>query len=156
MVRRLLATVPASTAASTLVEAGADVVYDGPAERFTLGTWWRGTTSSSIVDEVLALSPLVEEMLDELAESPLVASLASRFVGRIVSEVLPANKAVAEKIPGLGWLMSFGASAARKVMGGAEKQFEQLLGDTAGKGAVFAMRRLNKIVVDTMSRPDAA
>ncbi|HET7689221.1 MAG TPA: hypothetical protein VFK41_02500 [Nocardioidaceae bacterium] len=151
--RKLLATIPASTAASTLVEAGADVVYDGPADAFTASDLVAQDHVEQIVDEVLALAPLVERMLDELTESPLVASLASRFVGRIVNDVLSANKAVAEKIPGLGGLMSLGAGAAGKVMGATEKQFEQLLGDTAGKGAVFAMRRLNKIVVDTLKDP---
>ncbi|HSV39370.1 MAG TPA: hypothetical protein VLI04_11480 [Nocardioidaceae bacterium] len=153
VVRKLLASVPASTAASTLVEAGADVVYAGPGERFAAEDLVAQDHVEQIVDEVLALAPLVERMLDELSDSPLVASLASRFVGRIVNDVLSANKAVAEKIPGLGGLMSLGAGAAGKVMGATEKQFEQLLGDTAGKGAVFAMRRLNKIVVDTLRDP---
>ena len=38
-------------------------------------------------------------------------------------------------------------------MGAADKQFEQLLGDTAGKGATFAVRRLNAILLDTLRDP---
>jgi hypothetical protein len=153
VVRRLLATVPPSTAASTLVAAGADVVYAGPAEPFTLSELIAGDHVEVLVDELLAMSPLVERALDEITDSPLVATIASRFVGRIVGDVLQANRSVAEKIPGVGSLMSLGTNAATRVMGAADKQLEQLLGDTAGKGAAFAMRRLNKIVVDTLNDP---
>jgi hypothetical protein len=38
-------------------------------------------------------------------------------------------------------------------MGAADKQFEALLGDTAGKSATFAVRRLNKIVLETLQDP---
>lgn len=153
LVHRLLATVPASSGATTLVEAGADVVHAGPTERFTAGELIAREHVESILDEMLALQPVVAEALDRLTESPLVASVASRFVPRVVADVLQANRQVAEKIPGVGSLVNLGAGAASRVMGSAEKQFEQLLGDTAGKGAVFAMRRLNKIVVDTMKDP---
>lgn len=153
VVHRLLATVPASSGASTLVEAGADVIHAGPTEAFALGELISREHVESIIDEILTLHPVVADSLDRLTESPLVASVASRFVQRVVADVLSANKAVAEKIPGVGSLMNLGAGAASRVMGSAEKQFESLLGDTAGKGAVFAMRRLNKIVVDTMKDP---
>jgi hypothetical protein len=35
----------------------------------------------------------------------------------------------------------------------ADKQVQSLLGDTAGKGAAFAVRRLNKVVMDTLNDP---
>jgi len=153
VVRRLLATAPASTAASTLVAAGADVVHTGPDHTFTLSELIASDHVEILVDELLGMSPFVERALDELTDSPLIATLASRFVGRIVGDVLQANRSVAEKIPGVGSLMSLGTSAATRVIGAADKQIEQLLGDTAGKGAAFAMRRLNKIVVDTLEDP---
>jgi hypothetical protein len=145
--------VPASTAASTLVAMTADVAYDGPAEQFTLADLIDRDHVEGLVDEALGLTDLAEKFLDQLTESPLVATMAARFVGRIVNDVVAANRAVAEKIPGVGSLVSFGANAAGRVMGAADKQFEQLLGDTAGKGAVFAMRRLNKVVLDTLRDP---
>ena len=153
VVHRLLSTVPASTAASTLVEAGADVIHQGPAEAFSAADLIEREHVESIVDEALSLHPLVADMLDQLTQSPLVANVASRFMTRIVADVLQANRNVAEKIPGVGSLMKLGAGAASSVLGAADKQFEQLLGDTAGKGAVFAMRRLNKIVVETLKDP---
>ena len=96
---------------------------------------------------------MLERALERLTESPLVGTAASRFMGRIVGEVLQANRAVTDKVPGLGALMSFGTSAASKVVGAADKQFEGLIGDTVGKGGTFAVRRLNKIVIETLRDP---
>jgi hypothetical protein len=151
--RLLLDKVPASTAASTLVQVAADVAYAGPAEQFTLADLIDRDHVASLTDEVLGNADLAERFLDSLTESPLVATLASRFVGRIVSDVVQMNQAMADKIPGVGSLVSFGTSAAGKMFGAADKQLQQVLGDTAGKSAVFAMRRLNKIVVETLKDP---
>lgn len=153
VVRRLLATVPASTAAGELVRGGTKVVLDGPAEPFSVSELVERDQFEALVDQVLGATHLAKEALDQLAESPLVGTVASRFVGRLVGEVLQANQAVADKVPGLGSLMSFGTSAASRVMGAADKQFEALVGGTAGKGATFAVRRLNKIVLETLQDP---
>ena len=151
--RRLVATVPSSAAAAELVRGATTVLYEGPDEPFAIGDLVAREHVEALVDEVLGATHLAKDALDQLAESPLVATVASRFVGRLVGEVLQANQAVADKIPGLGSLMSLGTSAASKVMGAADKQFEALLGDTAGKSATFAVRRLNKIVLETLQDP---
>jgi hypothetical protein len=151
--RRLVATIPSSAAAGELVRGATTVIYEGPEEPFAIGDLVTREQVEALVDEVLGATHLAKDALDRLAESPLVATVASRFVGRLVGEVLQANQAVADKIPGLGSLMSFGTSAASKVMGAADKQFEALLGDTAGKSATFAVRRLNKIVLETLQDP---
>lgn len=147
--------VPPSTAASTLVVQAADVIWDGPHTAFTLADVVDRENVALLTDEALALTDLVETFLDRVADSPVAAGLAARFVGRLVNDVIQANRAVAEKIPGVGSLVSFGASAAGKVIGAADKQLESLIGDTAGKGAAFAMRRLNKVIVETMKDPSA-
>ncbi|MFL6105993.1 MAG: hypothetical protein ACJ72L_03450 [Marmoricola sp.] len=151
--RLIAATVPSSTAASTLVEAAADTLYDGPAESFTLSDLIDREHVASLADEALDNVALVEKLLDDLTRSPLVATLASRFVGRIVNDVVQMNQAVADKIPGVGSLVSFGTKAAGSMLGAADKSLQQVLGDTAGKGASFAMRRLNKVVVETLKDP---
>lgn len=151
--RMLAETVPPSTAASTLVETAADVVHDGPAEPFTPSELIEREHVEALTDEALLMLDSVEQVLDKLAESPMVAGMAARFMGRIVNDVLSANRAVAEKIPGVGGIVSLGASVAGRAKGVADKQFEALLGDTAGKGATFAMRRLNKVVVDMLRDP---
>ncbi len=104
-------------------------------------------------DRLKLVPPSAETELERLTDSPLVGTMASRFMGRIVGEVLQANKAVADKVPGLGSLMSFGTSAASKVMGAADRQFEGLIGDTVGKGGTFAVRRLNRIIIETLQDP---
>ena len=154
IVRRALLSAPASTGAAELVDAATDVVYAGPAVPFTAGELVVREQVEALIDELLGMSAIVERSLERLTDSPLVGTVASRFMGRIVGEVLQANRAVAGKVPGLGSLMDFGTSAASKVIeGAADKQFESLIGDTAGKGAQFAVRRLNRIIVETLRDP---
>lgn len=153
LVRTVLAVVPASTAATTLVEMVADVVYDGPADEFTLADVIDRENVERLADELLGSASLLGTALDDLTRSPLVTSMASRFVTRIVTDVLQSNRAMAERIPGVGSIVALGANAAGRVVGAADKQFEAVLGDTAAKGAAFAMRRLNRIVVEILEDP---
>ncbi len=153
VVTRLLQSVPGSAAAGAVVEVLADIVHDGPADRHPLGELVAREQVEALLDRLIALSPVLEGALERLTASPLVGTVASRFMGRIVGEVLQANKAVTDRVPGLGSLMSFGTSAASKVMGAADKQFEGLIGDTMGRGGTYAVRRLNKILVETVRDP---
>lgn len=153
LVRLLVSKVPPSTAASTLVGVAADVAYDGPDEPFTLADLIDREHVASLADEVLGMTDLAERFLDDLTESPLVATLASRFVGRIVNDVVAMNQAVADKIPGVGSLVSFGTKSAGRVLGAADKGLQSVLGDAAGKSATFAMKRLNNVVIETLKDP---
>lgn len=150
---RLLQSVPRSAAAGAVVEVLTEVVHDGPADGHPLGELVEREQIEALLDRLIALSPVLEGALERLTASPLVGTVASRFMGRIVGEVLQANKAVTDRVPGLGSLMSFGTSAASKVMGAADKQFEGLIGDTMGRGGTYAVRRLNKILVETVRDP---
>lgn len=153
IVVRALSTVPSSAAVSGFVELAVTTVYDGPVERFPLGEVVDRDQVEVLVDRLLALTPALERGLDHLTQSPLVGTVASRFMGRVVGEVVQANQAVADKVPGLGSLMSLGTSAASRMMGAADKQLEGLLGETVGKGGTFAVRRLNKILLETVRDP---
>lgn len=153
VVARVLATAPRSAAVSGIVEMVLDVVHEGPAEPYPLGELVDRDRVEVLVDALLALSPSVERSVARFADSPLVGMVATRFMGRIVGEVLQANKAVTDRVPGLGTLMSFGTSTAAKVVGAADRQFEGLLGDTVGKSGGFAVRRLGRIIVETMQDP---
>lgn len=155
VVHALLQELPASAATSTLVSVTADATYDGPAETFTLAEVIEREHVEQALAEAFAHPEALEAFLDRIAESPLVSGVTTRFVGRLVSEVVATNRAVAEKIPGMGSLVSLGAGMAGKVVGAADKQFEGLLGDTAGKGTTFAMRRLNKVLLDSLRDPQA-
>jgi hypothetical protein len=153
IVGRALATVPGSVAVTGIVELAADVAWDGPAEPHPLGEVLHREKVEVLLDELLALHPVLERALERLTDSPLVGTVASRFMGRIVGEVVQANKAVAGKVPGLGSLVSLGTSAASKAMGAADKQIEALIGGTVGKGGTFAVRRLNAILLETLRDP---
>ncbi len=153
IVVRALETVPSSAAVSGIIEFATAVALEGPAEPFPVGELADREQVEALVDSLLALHPVVERVGETLADVSMMGTVASRFMGRIVGEVVNANQAVADKVPGLGSLMSMGTSAASKMMGAADKQFERMIGDTVGKGGAFAVRRLNSIVVETMLDP---
>lgn len=154
IVVRALHTVPGSAAVAGFVELATDVVYAGPAEPYPLGELVDRAQLEAVLDGVLALHPVLERGMEQLTASPLVGTMASKFMGRIVGEVVATNNAVANKmVPGLGSLMSLGTSTAARAMGAADKQLEGLLGETAGKGGVFAVRRMNKIIIETLRDP---
>ncbi|GAA4399064.1 hypothetical protein GCM10023168_05820 [Fodinibacter luteus] len=150
---RALATMPASAAARGILELVTAVVVEGPAEPYPLGELVDRGQVATLLDSVLALHPVLERLVEASAEVPLVGTTAARFMGRIVGEVAQANKTVADKVPGLGSLVSFGTRSASRVMGAADRQFEALFGDTMGKGGAFAVRRLNRVVIDTVLDP---
>ncbi len=153
IVVRALQTVPASAAVSGIIELATAVVLEGPAEPFPVGELADRDQVEALLDSLLALHPVLERVGESLADVSLMGTVASRFMGRIVGEVVHANQAVADKLPGLGSLMSMGTSAASRMMGAADKQFERLVGDTVGRGGAFAVRRLNRIVIDTLLDP---
>lgn len=154
-VRALLELAPASTGASTIVEMLADVAYDGPASAYTLSEVVAREDVERITDEALAHTDVVRRLLDDVSASPLASGLASRFVGRLVSEMLQSNRAAAEKVPGVGALVSFGLGAAGAVAGAATGSIDAVLGDVTSKGAALAAKRLNRVLVDTLSDPAA-
>lgn len=154
IVTRSLVTVPASEAINDLRELVTEVVYAGPDESYPLADLVDRAQVERVLDELLELNPILERGMEQLTASPLVGTMASRFMGRIVGEVVATNNAMANKVvPGLGSLMSFGTNTAAKAMGAADKQLEGLLGDTVGKGGVFAVCRMNRIVLETLRDP---
>lgn len=153
VIGRLLTTAPASAAASGLIDLVIDVILDGPPEPYPLGELVERERVEALVDALLQLSPLIDRAIGQVADSPVIGTVASRFMGRIVGEVVNANKAVADKVPGLGALVSLGTSTAANMVGAAGKPLEGLLGDTMGKSGAFAVRRLGRIIVETMQDP---
>ena len=153
LARRVLDAVPAGVAATTAVETVADVVAEGPGEEFAASEVLAREHVERLVAEALALTPQLERGLEQLTTSPLMGTLATRFISKLVIDVLEANQSVADRIPGVGSLMSLGTNVATKAVGVADRQVGALLGDTAGKGAAIAIRRLNAVVIDTLNDP---
>lgn len=153
VVAQVRSKVPASVGAGETVEAVLDVAFAGPTEPVTPSELVARDQLEAVLDEVLTHTGLLEAVLDDITSGPLVGAMASRFIGRVVGEVMSANQAVADKVPGLGALVSFGTSAAAKVVSVADKQMEAVLGDTASKSAAFAVRKLNAIALDIVRDP---
>lgn len=153
VVGRALTDVPSSAAVVGFIDLARELAHAGPAEPFPLSDVVDRAQVERLLDETLELTPVLERGLERLTQSPLVGATATRFMGRVVGEALAANQAVADKVPGLGSLMSFGTRAAAGVVGAADKQLDGLLADTAGKGGTLAVRRLNRIIVDTLRDP---
>lgn len=151
LVADVLRRVPPSTAASTVTAVLAEVLHSGPDGEHTPGEVVSREHVEALTDAALAGTDTLRRALDDLTRSPAVAALAGRFMGRVVGEVVQTNRAMAERLPGIGSLVSLGAGAAGRVMGAA--QVDALVGAAAGQGAGFAVRRLNAIVVDTLRDP---
>lgn len=150
---QVIRTVPASALVGGLVELATDVAHTGPEEPFPLDELVHHAEVEVLLDELLGLTHLYERALERLTASPLVGTVAARFMGRIVGEVVATNQEIANKVPGLGSLVSFGTNAAARVQGAAGKQLEGLLGSSMDKGSAFAVRRLNRILIETMRDP---
>lgn len=98
----------------------------------------------ALVTRLLSMRTMRDRFLDRIAESPAVAEVATRFVSRIISDVIAQNRAFAQRLPGMSSLLSLGAGAASAV----RNPIDQLLGDAAGRSAQFAMRRTNSAARD--------
>ncbi|WP_340540764.1 hypothetical protein [Nocardioides sp. GXZ039] len=148
---------PLRDALSALAEVVLDVVADDPDEPYPIGELVDRERVEAVVDAALGLTPVLERALARLEDSVIAGTLASRFTSRIVGEVVAANRAVADRVPGLGSLMSFGmsvgSSAASRVKGAADRQLEGLLGDAAGRGGRLAVQALNRILLEMLRDP---
>lgn len=94
---------------------------------------------------------LQERILERVAESPSAATVASKFVTRIVSDVLNSNRAWAEKVPGVSSIFSMGTTAAKRMRSVAERPVEALLGDATDKGAAYAIRWINAALLELVT-----
>jgi hypothetical protein len=141
VVRKLVDRVGASTLLEELVAALSDAIYDlSASEEYTLGEVVARDPVEALVVKVLSMQQLHDRALERMAESPLVAAVATKFVTKIVSDFLQQNRQLAERLPGAKSLISFGMGAASRVKNATVDQF---LGDAAGKSTQFAIRRTN-------------
>jgi hypothetical protein len=129
----------------------ADAVYTlAAADEHKLGVVIGRDHVEALVTKVLGMQAMRDRALERLTESPVVATVASWFVNKIVTDFLQANADRAEKVPGVGQLFGAGRRAAGIVRGQADRHIGDLLGDAAGSAAQFALRRLSNAIRDTM------
>ena len=118
----------------------ADALYDFAAsDDHKLGDVLERKPVAALITKVLRMERMHDRALDRLTESPMVATVMSRFVTKVVGDVLAQNRARAEKLPGMSSLFSIGTSAASRMKGVSD----QLLGDVTGKSAAYTLRRTN-------------
>ncbi len=104
----------------------------------------------ALTTKILGMDQLHERALERLGESPLVATVASWFVNKIVTDFMRSNAELAGKVPGVGTLLAAGRKTTERVRKEADRHLGDVIGDVAGKGAQIAMRRLSKAIRETM------
>ena len=128
-----------------LVVPFADTFYNlEQSSEYNLGEVLDREQFEAIVALVLRLNTAQNRFFERLTLSPLVAQLASRFVGKIVGDILAENRKKAEKLPGMSSLFSVGdrvASTAAKV---GKSQIDAV----TGKGAEYALKQTEGAVRD--------
>lgn len=145
--RRLVVDLGASPVVAQMVGALADGIYDmGASDEYLLGDVLDRDAVLALVRHALTLHRLSDRLLDRLTESPLAATIAARFVTKIVSDFMQQNRARAERLPGMSTMLNLGAGAASKVRGVTDRHLDQLLGDAAGRGAAYALKRTNNTI----------
>jgi hypothetical protein len=123
----------------------ADAVYDLPASAdHELRSVVARDPVEALVVKLLSMDRLHEEAMRRLNRSPLVAAVAAKFIGKIVSDFVAQQRQMAERVPGAKSLFSLGQSAANRVLS------NPLVGDAANKGAKLAIKQTNSAVREVL------
>ncbi len=116
-------------------------------DKYTLGDVVEREPLEALLEKVLGMHQAQERILERLTESPLTATVATKFVDKLVDDIMESNQRMASKIPGVGSLVSLGTSAAKSARRAAEKAADgTFIGEMAGKGAQYALRRTNNAI----------
>ncbi|MFI6778946.1 hypothetical protein [Nocardia sp. NPDC050412] len=144
-VRTVIDLIGGSPVIADMVGVFADSIYDNIAANndYTLGQVVDREPVEALLEKIFGMHQAQERILERLTESPLVATVASKFVDKLISDFMEANRQIAGKIPGVSSLISMGQSAAKTAKKATESTF---IGDMAGKGAVFALKRTNNAI----------
>jgi hypothetical protein len=144
--RRIVEKAGGAPLGDALVTAFADAVYDLPAaDDHLLGDVVARQHVETLVDRLLAMRTLHERAMERMTQSPLVSTVAARFVGSIVNDFVAQNRQLAEKVPGAKSLFSLGASAANRVKN------DGIIADAADRGTQMAIRRTNGALREVMA-----
>ncbi|HVU92387.1 MAG TPA: hypothetical protein VHC23_09155 [Jatrophihabitans sp.] len=136
--RRLVELAGSGPLVDDLVAAFADALYDlGAAEEHRLGDVVARDRVEALIEKLLSMKQLHDRAMEQLAQSPLVATVSARFVASIVNDFVAQNRQLAEKLPGAKSLFSLGASAASRA------RSIGIVGEAAERGTQLAIRRTN-------------
>jgi hypothetical protein len=138
--RRLVDVIGGSAVVADMGPAVADALYDlSASDEQILGEVVDRESVDALIAKLISMHQLQDRAMERLTESPLVASIATRYVTKLVGDFVQQNRERAEKVPGVSSLLSLGLGAASKVRGATD----QFLGDAQARGTQFAMRRSN-------------
>ncbi|QWC85095.1 hypothetical protein KLP28_16470 [Nocardioidaceae bacterium] len=111
---------------------------------------------AALTDALLTLRGDGRQLTQHLLASPTAVTVGVRAVGRIVADVLAQNRTLAEKVPGVGGLISLGTGALNRagrlgqaVAGGSG--LDKVISDALGAGAGVTIRRTSAIIHDTLT-----
>lgn len=136
--RRLVELAGSGPLVEDLVLALSDALYDlGASEQHRLGEVVAREQVEALIEKLLSMQRLHDRAMERMSQSPLVATVAARFVGSIVNDFIAQNRQLAEKLPGAKSLFSIGASAANRVRNVG------IVGEAAERGTQLAIRRTN-------------
>ncbi|MFH5210321.1 hypothetical protein ACHIPZ_19230 [Antrihabitans sp. NCIMB 15449] len=134
-----------SAVVSQLVVPFADVFYNlDAASEHNLGDVIDRDQVQALINAVLGLTTAQERLFERLTLSPLIAQLASRFVGSIINDFVAGNRKKAERLPGMSSIFSVGD----KVVSTAAKVGKGQLDAVAGMGAQYALKQTEGAVRD--------
>jgi hypothetical protein len=149
--RRYVGVVGESALIELMAVGIADAVYTlAAADDHELGAVIARDDVEALVAKVLGMRPMRDRALQRLTESQVVAIVASWFVNKIITDFVQANADRVERVPGVGQLFGAGRRAAEAVRGQADRRLGDVLGDIAGQGAQYALRRLTRAIRETM------
>jgi len=143
--RRLVELAGSGPLLADLVDAFAEALYDlGASEEHQLGDVVPRAQVEALIEKALSMQQLHERAMERMAQSPLVSTVAARFVGSIINDFVAQNRQLAEKLPGAKSLFSLGASAANRVRNVG------IVGEAAERGTQMAIRRTNSALREVM------
>ncbi|MBL1078940.1 hypothetical protein JK358_31505 [Nocardia sp. 2] len=146
-----------STLNRNFFEAIADAVYDLAAnDTFRLGDVVDRDGVRKLVATVAGMHVMFERGLDRFAESPMVATVASTFVNRIVSGAGEAVRTRAERLPMMKSAFSLGDRTVGRVLSAGDKAFGERLGDATAAAAQYAVRRTNHAILTVIKETPIA
>ncbi|TSD94280.1 hypothetical protein FOS14_21240 [Skermania sp. ID1734] len=134
-----------SSVVSELVAPFADTFYNlDAASDYQLGEVIDRDQIQALTAAILRMTTAQERLFDKLMLSPLVAQLASRFVGKIVADFVAGNRKRAERVPGVSSLFSVGD----KVASTAAKVGKGQLDAISGKSAEYTLKQTENAISD--------
>ena len=145
--RRLVDVIGGSELVADLLPAFSDAIYDAAAaDEHLLGDVVGREPVEALFEKLIGMHRLQDRAMDRLTQSPVVAVIASRYVGTLVGEFLQQNRQRAERVPGVSSLMSIGFGAAKRVQGATD----QFLGDAQRNATRYAVRQTSSAMRDVI------